>query len=281
MATLSGLYVYPVKSCAGMAVQEATLDAAGLSAAGVSDREWMIVDGAGQFLTQREHPRMALIRPLAMDEALMLSCAGHMPFSLPLAHDPLALTRRVAIWDDVVEAADCGAAAARWCSAVLGVACRLVRFGTAARRVTSGRWTGGEGVPTRFADGYPVLVIGAPSLADINARLEKAGRAALPMDRFRPNVVIDGLEPFEEDYVGHFDMGDVVLRPVKPCPRCPIPSIDQATGERGPDPLDVLQSYRRKPQLDDAVCVGMNCIVGAGAGSRLSVGQEVTGELVF
>jgi uncharacterized protein YcbX len=281
MATITHLSIYPVKSCAGITLQQAVLTAAGLSTGTVADREWMIVDQAGLFLTQREHPRMALIQPVIMDAALMLSAPGQLPFSLPLDHDPLASTRMVGIWDDQVEAADCGDAAARWCSAVLNVPCRLVRFGLAARRVTSGKWTGGEGVPTRFADGYPILLLGAASLADINRHMAAAGRAALPMDRFRPNVVVGGLEAFEEDYVAEFTAGEAVLQPVKPCPRCPIPSIDQATGERGPDPLDVLQAFRRKQQLDDAVCVGMNCIVAGGAGTVLTVGQAVSGHLAF
>ena len=278
---LSSLTIYPLKSCAGVAVEQAVLGEAGLTYGGVADREWMLVDPAGQFLTQREHPRMALITPVLMDEAMMLSAPGHLPFAVPLEHDLQAPTRMVGIWDDQVEAADCGDAAARWCSAALDTPCRLVRFGVAARRVTSGKWTGGQGVPTRFSDGYPILVIGAASLADINRHLAAAGRSALPMNRFRPNIVIDGLEAFEEDYVGEFSLGDALLKPVKPCPRCPIPSIDQASGERGPDPLDVLQSFRRKKLLDDAVCVGMNCIVAGGAGALLTVGQEVSGYLAF
>jgi uncharacterized protein YcbX len=126
-----------------------------------------------------------------------------------------------------------------------------------------------------------VLVIGAASLADLNEKLVAAGRAALPMNRFRPNLVIDGIGAFEEDYVEQFALGAAVLKPVKPCPRCPIPSVDQATGVPGDDPLDILQAYRRKPQLDDAVCFGMNCIVTAGAGERLSVGQSLDAVLAF
>jgi len=281
MPTLTGLTIYPLKSCAGVPVQEAVLGDAGLSHGGVADREWMLVDGAGQFLTQREHPRMALIQPVLMEAALMLSAPGQLPFAVPLEHDPQAPTRMVGIWDDQVEAADCGDAAAHWCAQALGAPCRLVRFGVVARRVTSGKWTGGQGVPTRFSDGYPILVIGAASLDEINHHMAAAGRAALPMDRFRPNVVIDGLDAFEEDYVAHFNLGPASLQPVKPCPRCPIPSIDQRTGERGPDPLDVLQAFRRKKLLDDAVCVGMNCVVSAGVGTMLRVGQEVDAHWAF
>lgn len=285
MATISALTIYPVKSCTGIALQDAILTPSGLSTGRVADREWMVVDPVGQFLTQREQPRMALIVPQLMDDALLLSAPGQLPFALPLARDltcnPAAAARRVTVWDDVVDADDCGDAAAAWISQAVGRPCRLVRFAADGRRLTGQRWTGGAGAPTRFADGYPLLVIGATSLDDINVYLRKAGRAALPMNRFRPNLVVAGLEAFEEDYVAQFEIGAAILVPVKPCPRCPIPSIDQASGERGPDPLDVLQAYRRKALLDDAVCVGMNCIVSAGAGSRVAVGQAVDGHLNF
>ncbi len=115
----------------------------------------------------------------------------------------------------------------------------------------------------------------------MNEKLLAAGRQALPMNRFRPNLVVDGIGAFEEDYAETLSIGAAAIKPVKPCPRCPIPSIDQATGVPGPDPLDILQSYRRKPQLDDAVCFGMNCIVTAGAGEHLKVGQQVDVTLAF
>jgi len=283
MATLSQLIIYPIKSCAALSVRAATLTRAGLAVDGVRDREWMVVGENGQFLTQREHPRMALIVP-RLDARFLILCAPGMPaLALPLAHLPAAqaVTRDVGLWDDRVLADDCGAAAAAWFCAVLGVRCRLVRFGAAAVRATNGRWTGGVPQPTLFADGYPLLAIGAASLDDLNDKLLAAGRPALPMDRFRPNLVIDGLGAFEEDYVATFALGAAVITPVKPCPRCPIPSIDQATGLPGPDPLDILQAYRRNVRLDGAVCFGMNCIVAAGAGERLAVGQDVVATLAF
>ncbi|MDB5961482.1 MAG: hypothetical protein JWP59_2776 [Massilia sp.] len=281
MASVSSLTIYPIKSCAGIELQEATLTPSGLSTGQVADREWMVVDGQGQFLSQREYPRMALVQPALMEQALMLSMPGQLPFSLPYEEDRGAPTVRVTVWDDSVDACDCGEPAARWISQAIGVPCRLVRFAPGAERYTGHRYTGGAGAPSRFADGYPLLVIGAASLDDINAHLHKAGRSPLPMNRFRPNLVVAGLEGFEEDYVAQFEIGAAVIKPVKPCPRCPIPSIDQATGVRGPDPLDVLQAYRRKPRFDDAVCVGMNCIVSGGAGTKISVGQAVDGHLAF
>lgn len=278
MAILSELIFYPVKSCAGISVPEAVLAEAGLQVEGVCDREWMVVDERGQFLTQREHPRMALIGPRVANGTLELSAPGMATHTLAPSAGP---ARAVTIWDDGVQAEDCGDASAAWFSEAIGAPCRLVHFPTAARRWTGTKWTGGVAAPTRFADGYPLLLIGAASLADINEKLTAAGRQALPMNRFRPNLVVDGIGAFEEDYCESLRFGDAEIRPVKPCPRCPIPSIDQATGVPGPDPLDVLQSYRRKPQLDDAVCVGMNCIVSAVAGTLLRVGQQVDVALAF
>jgi uncharacterized protein YcbX len=279
MAILSELIFYPIKSCAGIPVRQAVLTEAGLEVDGLCDREWMVVDEDGQFLTQREHPRMALVTPSLDGGALTLSAPGMAPHRVGLVQGTLA--RAVRIWDDTVLADDCGDASAAWFSQAIGAPCRLVRFPDSARRLTSTRWTGGVAAPTRFADGYPVLLIGAASLDDLNARLATAGRPALPMNRFRPNLVIDGLDPFEEDYVEQFALGAAVLKPVKPCPRCPIPSVDQATGVPGADPLDILQSYRRKPQLDGAVCFGINCIVTAGIGTLLKVGQCVRATLAF
>jgi uncharacterized protein YcbX len=281
MSILSHLLLYPIKSCAALAVETATLLESGLSAHGVHDREWMVVTEEGLFLTQREHPRMALVTPRPDGNALRVQAPALDDLVLPLTWDVSAPTRTVRIWDDLVEAADCGDVAARWFSEVLGAPCRLVRFRPDVVRPTSVKWT--EGVPsqTRFSDGYPLLLIGQSSLDDLNARLAGAGRAPLGMDRFRPNLVIAGLEAYEEDYVAAISTGMAEIRPVKPCARCPIPSIDQTTGIRGPDPLDILQTYRANPRMDGAVCLGMNCIVAFGAGSQLRIGQALDAELAF
>jgi uncharacterized protein YcbX len=285
MPTLTHLLVYPIKSCGGIAVREATLLESGLSAQGVHDREWMLVTEDGQFLSQREHPHMALIRPLPEGGNLRVRAPGMGDLLLPLARSntPETSLRTVQIWDDSVRAVDCGDVAADWFAQAIGVRerIRLVRFHHDVVRPTSVKWTGGMPSQTRFADGYPLLLIGQSSLDDLNGRLRAAGRSTLPMDRFRPNLVVDGLEAFEEDYLASLSTGSAEIRPVKPCARCPIPSIDQATGIPGPDPMDILQTYRANPRMDGAVCMGMNCIVSAGAGSLLRVGQELAAELAF
>ncbi|KQQ86616.1 MOSC domain-containing protein [Massilia sp. Leaf139] len=280
MATLSQLILYPIKSCAAMPVEEAVATVSGLSAQGVHDREWMLVTHEGQFLTQREFPRMATLVPRVDGDALMVSAPGLPPLRLPLAQAS-GPTLRVQIWDDLVDALDCGDAAAAWFGVALSTACRLVRFKPELARPTSEKWTGGAPSAARFADAYPLLLIGQAALDEINARMRAAGRAALPMDRFRPNLVIEGSDPFEEDYTQALRCGDIVIKPVKPCARCPIPAIDQATGIPGPDPLDILQSWRAKAILDGAVCVGMNCIVAAGSGATLRVGQAFETSLSF
>jgi uncharacterized protein YcbX len=281
MSTLTQLLLYPIKSCAGLAVGAATLLESGLAAEGVHDREWMLVTEEGQFLTQREFPRMALVRPRPDGGILRVSAPGLDELLLPLAADEGAAPRQVRIWDDVVEASDCGDAAASWFGQAIGAHCRLVRFRRDVVRPTSVKWTGGVPSRTRFADGYPLLLIGQASLDDLNARLRAAGREALPMDRFRPNLVVDGLDAFEEDYVAALQTEGIEIRPVKPCARCPIPSIDQATGIPGPDPLDILQTYRANPRLEGGITMGMNCIVTLGAGSELHVGQALHAELAF
>jgi uncharacterized protein len=280
MAVLTELVLYPIKSCAGIAVERAQVTAAGLSALGVHDREWMLVTDDGQFLTQREHPRMALVTPEVQGGSLVVHAPGAASLVLELsaADGP---PRTVRIWDDAVTASDCGDAAASWFSDVLGSACRLVRFRRDVVRPTSTKWTGGVPAQARFADAYPLLLIGAASLKDLNRRLANAGRAPLPMNRFRPNLVVDGIAPYEEDYLDSLAAGSLLVKPVKPCARCPIPSIDQATGIAGPDPLDIMLSYRANPRMEGAVCLGMNCILAGAAAGELRVGQLLEASIGF
>lgn len=283
MPILTELNLYPIKSCAGIALREATLTAAGLMSEHIYDREWMVVDAQGQFMTQRQHPRMALIVPRLKADTLELRAPGMLRLEIPLGlPDPDdAQTLDAQVWGEQVKAYDCDETTAAWFSNFLGTPCRLVRFHSDARRFASLKWTDGVKAPTLFSDGFPVLVISEASLANLNDKLQAQGRDALPMNRFRPNVVVSGIEAFEEDYAESLAIGEAVLKPVKPCARCSVPSIDQGSGVAGPDPLDILCSYRANAKVDGGITFGMNAIVLEGGGQTLRVGQEVEVQLAF
>lgn len=323
MPVLSELHLYPIKSCAGIALQEATLTPMGLMSAGIYDRQWMVVDVDGEAMTQREFPLMALIVPCIVvsarntnadaeidrDVTLVLSAPDMSPLSLPLARadGATATCASVQIWDDQVDACDCGDAAAQWFSAVIGRPCRLVRFASDAERYASTKWTDGLAVPTHFSDAFPLLIIGDGSLEDLNQKLIAQGRAALSMNRFRPNIVIGDLPAFEEDFAESYTLDasvstnvntvtnrnkiadkntdvsakKIILKSAKPCVRCTMPSVDQTTGICGPDPIDILCTYRANPKVDDGICFGMNAIVLEGAGCVVRVGQTVEVNLAF
>ncbi len=287
MATISQLNVYPIKSCAGIALDSARLLSHGLA----YDRHWMLVDDEGSFVTQRQLPRLALIATELADGELIVRAPGQAPLRTPLDAAELRGARRIeaTVWRDTVSALDTGDEAARWFSDFVGARLRLVRFDPAAERIANRQWTGETIAPVRFADGYPLLLIGAASLADLNRRLAAKGVDALPMNRFRPNLVLAELDPYEEDYVDALrieaDGGEVVLRVVKPCARCPIPTIDQTTGAPDPrwpnEPTDTLASYRADRRLDGATTFGQNAVVAAGADRLLTIGGKVEVELRF
>ncbi|WP_283443550.1 MOSC domain-containing protein [Noviherbaspirillum suwonense] len=283
MPILSQLTFYPIKSCAGISLSSATLTGAGLMHEHVYDREWMLVDDDNNFLTQREHPRMALITPRLRSETLELRAPGMLRLDLTLdLPDPDTASRRtVKLWQHTLDAYDGDSVTRQWFSQFLGVSCQLVRFHPEAHHPVNPARTGGKDIGTLFSDGYPLLLIGQASLDDLNRRLAAQGRAALPMDRFRPNLVIAGAEAHDEDHAAHLAIGNAEIRPVKPCPRCPIPSIDQQTGMPGPDPLDVLRTYRAGVGGIGGIGFGMNCIVTRGEGETLRIGQEVALELAF
>jgi uncharacterized protein len=273
-ARISRLFVYPVKSCAGVEVTEAVLTETGLDL----DRAWMVVDDQGEFVTQRELPRMALIRPQLKHYEVVLRAPGML--ALHLAIDAVEEPVKVKLWDDAVQAFDMGAVAAQWFSDFLGRKLRLVRFDPDHRRLSSPQWTGGVEALNQFSDGFPLLVVGEASLAELNDKLVAAGHGAVGIERFRPNIVLAGIEPQDEDRLGVLRIADgdeeVLLRPVKPCPRCPIPDIDPATAQIDPQVSDTLQTYRKNDRLQGAVTFGMNAIVLQGADQTLRVGQSVT-----
>ena len=247
---IAALQVYPVKSCAGIALDTARLHPTGLA----HDREWMVVDPVGHFLTQRDAPRMALLGT-ALDASTLTLRAGDAALQLPLDHDgPL---REVVVWRSRVPAFDAGEPAAQLLSDFLGRPARLVRFDRRHARLSNQDWTGAQQAPNFFSDGYPVLVVSQASLADLNRRLA----VPLPMDRFRPNVVLGGVGPWAEDALGDVAFGEARLRIVKPCTRCVITTTDQARGERdGEEPMRTLKTFRYDAALR-GVAFGQNAIV--------------------
>ena len=279
-ATMAQLFVYPVKSCAGVALTEAELLDTGLDL----DRAWMVVDAQGQFVTQRELPRMALVRPQIKVLEVVLRAPGML--ALHLGINEVDSPTRVRVWNDTVDAWDMGDVAAQWFSDFLGQpGLRLVRFDPEVRRLASAKWTGEVAAPIEFADGFPLLVTSTASLAELNARLAAAGEAAVGIERFRPNLVLDGVSAHDEDRVDELRIatagGEVRLKLVKPCARCPIPNVDPATGDTAPAVLDALQTYRADARLDGALTFGMNAIVLAGAGQTLRVGDALQGDWRF
>lgn len=278
-ASISQLFVYPIKACAGVAVSEAILTPTGLDL----DRAWMVVDARGDFVSQRELPRMALIQPTLRHYDLVLRAPGML--ALHLAIDAAEQPVTVRVWDDEVRAYDMGAIAAQWFTDFLSPAgsglgpLRLVRFDPDEQRLADKRWTNGVSAPNQFSDGFPVLVAGEASLALFNRQLADAGQAAVGMARFRPNLVLSGLDAYAEDHLDSLWMGEgdsaVQLRLVKPCVRCSVPDIDPATAERGQAVGDLLLAHRRDTRMDGALTWGMNAIVLAGDGQALRCGQAV------
>jgi uncharacterized protein len=258
---VTSLHYYPVKSCGGTSIQHATIDARGF----VEDRAWMVTTDDGLFLTQRDMPRMALIRPRADAGTLVLSAPGMPPLQVIRRTD--GTRRDVAVWNDLCATLDQGDEPARWLSTFLGSPCRLVRMADDFVRQTHPVYSAGFAGQVGFADGYPMLLITQASLDDLNRRLAEP----LPMNRFRPNVVVKGTGPYAEDDWGLIRIGNVSFAVVKSCARCPITTTDQDTAETAREPLRTLATYRHV--RGRGVMFGQN-LIHTGAGS-IRVGDPV------
>jgi uncharacterized protein YcbX len=304
-ARIAALWVFPVKSCAGISVQQAVLTPTGLA----HDRAWMVVDADGEMVTQRELPRMTLIQPELLNSCarvaeLVLHAPDMAALHLPLTNgsaSPEAHAIKVRVWDDQVPAFDIGDAASKWLTDFLGSGLgplRLVRFDKNHHRPSSAKWT--QGLPSRnqFSDGFPVLVASTASLDELNTRLQAKGEAAVDMRRFRANVVLGHvdassnhalnaipLNAHDEDRVNtmtlHTEGGPAQLKPIKPCPRCPIPDIDPDSAQSHLSVSDAMQAYRQDPRVNGALTFGMNCIPVPGVGQVLRVGQRVSADWAF
>jgi hypothetical protein len=259
MVTLAEINIYPVKSCRGIGLESAALTAAGLE----HDREWMVVRPGGRFVTQREAPRLALVEVAIAAGALRLAAVGAGSVAVPLELTGPRVV--VSLWGDHCAAHDQGDEAAAWLTTLVGSDVRLVRFDPAQRRTSDPAWTGEVEALNRFSDGFPLLAISRASLEDLNKRLPEP----LPMDRFRPNLVLDGLEPYGEDRMADLVADGVRLRRVKPCARCVITTTDQRTGTvAGDEPIRTLKTYRWDARLR-GVTFGQNVVVVEGAGRTL------------
>ena len=276
---LSALAVYPIKSCAGVALQQALVVETGLD----FDRAWMVVDHHGEMLTQRELPRLALVQPQFRHSELLLRAPGMLGLHLQL--DTVEAATRVRVWDDVVKAYDMGALAAQWFSDFLGTPARLVRFDPEQQRLSEAAWTGSVQAENSFSDGFPLLVVNQASLDDLNARLAAKGVAAATLQRFRPNLVLSGLQPFDEDHIDELDIdtdeGQVRLRLVKPCVRCGIPNVDPDNAQMSSEPGATLAGFRADARLHGGITFGMNAIVLGGQGCSLRSGQSVAARWRF
>ena len=268
---VAALHLHPIKSCAGVAVDEALLIETGFDL----DRAWMVVDENGDMLTQRELPRMALVQMQFKHSDLVLRASGMLALHLRL--DAVEVPTRVRVWDDVVKAYDMGALAAQWFSDFLGRRLRLVRFDPEQKRLSNRQWTGELEAENAFSDGYPILVANAASLADLNARLAAKGQTAVTMQRFRPNLVLAGLQAFDEDHLDEITFetaeGLVRLRLVKPCVRCSIPNVDPLTAATGHEPGDTLAGFRADSRMQGGITFGMNAVIVQGMDCTLRVGQ--------
>ncbi len=285
--TLEQIWIYPVKSCAGIRLRTVELLDTGLE----WDRTWMVVDADGEFVSQRELPRMALVQPRLRLGRLELRAPGML--SLHVALDAAEAPCRVRVWDDTVDAFDMGDAAAQWFTDFLGDdlppgmgPLRLVRFDPDERRLSSYRWTGGIEAPNTFSDGYPLLVVSQASLDDLNERLAARGEPPVGIERLRANLVIGGVYPHDEDRMERIDFSAdgvpvgaplATLQLVKPCARCSIPDVDPATGVPDGRLSPVLRTYRQDRRLMGAVTFGMNAIVRRGVGQMLHEGMRANG----
>jgi MOSC domain-containing protein len=264
--TLSQINVYPVKGLKGIALEAASCTDRGIE----HDRRWMLVDAEGRFMTQREHPKMATVWTDLEADRLSLSAPDAGSVEVPLTPPP-APSMQVLVWRSVCDAVPASREADFWLSDYLGMPCRLVYMPDDSERYSNPQFAG-EGKRVGFADGYAYLLIGEASLEDLNGRLSAKGHPALPMNRFRPNLVVAGAAAYAEDGWGAIRIGEASFRGVKPCGRCQVTTTDQATGEvTGPEPLATLASFRESAQF--GLMFGMN-LVSVKPG-RVRLGDEI------
>ena len=255
MLYLTDIRIYPIKSLGGISLTESTVEKEGLR----HDRRWLLITPEGRFITQRAHPHMALIDVALADDSLYVWHRHRPDDRLEIGlNEVTEETLSVTIWNDTVMAAAVGDFADRWLSQTLGFPCRLVRLTQHTRRAVDPDYAR-PGDEVSFADGYPMLLLGQASLDELNRRLA----APLEMLRFRPNLIVSGSLPHEEDTWYQFRIGETSLLGVKPCARCVLTTIDPQTGEQGREPLRTLATYRN---WNHKILFGQNVIPADGQG---------------
>lgn len=241
---IEALYIYPIKSLRGIKVPKATVLEKGFK----FDRRWMLVDEQGVFITQRKHPELSKIDVELQSNSIIVSCIDAEKTSVPLELQSGDLMK-VTVWGSTVDAIKASDEINNWFSNATGMKCSLVYMPENASRLINSK----NETTVSFADGYPYLVLGQPSMDDLNNRMEKA----LPTHRFRPNIVFSGETPYDEDQWDKFTIGEVKFIGIKPCVRCIFTTIDQETGESGKEPLKTLSTYRNNGK---GVILGLNAI---------------------
>jgi hypothetical protein len=275
MIEISSLFIYPVKSLQGIALQQATLTTQGLA----FDRQWMVTDASGHFVTQRQLPNMAQIRVRLTADALLLEHDSQPPLTITL-HTSSAQRVEVVVWRDHCQAYDEGDAASQWLTQILGQwqggDLRLVRFADDFTRPVDPNYMNGDSADTAFSDGYPFLIVSEESLQALNAQLAANGASPVPMTRFRPNIVIRGIEAFGEDRCVTLTVSTQAYRFAirKPCQRCKTTTVDQQTGviSNPKEPLKTLTAMNPYPHLTGAY-FGQNATLTSGDKQVISVGD--------
>ena len=265
---LASMHVYPLKAGRAVDVDESQVDPWGLA----GDRRWLLVDEAGRFVSQREEPTLALVtvRYTGGCDTIAVSAAGHLALSVAApSGNGGAEMLRVTVWDSAVRAAAAGGQADSWFSGYLGHAVRLVYLDDPTRRAVDQQY-GAAGDVVSFADGYPLLLTSTSSLDALGDWLVESGDEPVPMNRFRPSVVVTGADPWAEDGWRRVRIGAVSFRVAKPCGRCVVTTIDQATAERGRQPLMMLG---RRRKFGQELVFGQN-LIPDGPG-RIHVGDPV------
>lgn len=236
MLSVSHLYVYPIKSLGGIELTIARLTDRGFE----HDRRWMLVDEEHRFMTQRVYPQMALLRTAIHANEITVYEKGNEVDKISLNLYPTGNgMMKVQVWDDVCDAMQMSDEINQWFSQKLNHVCKLVYMPDESKRKVDVNYALNNDI-NGFSDAFPVLMIGQASLDDLNSRLEKS----VPMNRFRPNIVFTGGEPFEEDTMKHFRISGIDFYTVKPCARCVTTTTDQETGITAKEPLKTLAAYR-------------------------------------